>query len=86
MKDRFKVLLTTLFALYLSMAAEREPPPARRSTQEEIQERERQAALRHLERLKYQGEHPTMLPDLPDCIGQNIGKGCSKLLPPWHFR
>jgi hypothetical protein len=86
MKDRLKVLITTLFALYLSMAAEREPPPTRRPTREEIQERERQAALRDLERLKYQGEHPTMIPDLPDFIGRNIGRGCKNLLPPWRFR
>ncbi len=56
MKDRFKALLEKLSAAYNSIFAEPEELPTRRLKTEEIQERERQAALRDLERLRNQHE------------------------------
>lgn len=54
---------------------------SRRETREEIQEHERQAALRDLERIQYQGEHRTLIPDLPRAeFLRELGRGCKGLL------
>lgn len=59
MRGRFRGLIATLFAAHKRVFAEPEEPLTRRLKREEIQERERQAALRELEQLKNRRDFPS---------------------------
>lgn len=79
MRDMFTRFIALLFS------AQSDTP--RRPTREEIQERERQAALRDLERIKYMREHNTAIPDLPRAeFLWDMGRGCGSFLARWLHR
>ena len=51
-KERLKTLIETIYVIYKNTLFEPQKPPERPLTREEIQERERQEALRTLEEEK----------------------------------
>ena len=51
-KERLKTLIETIYIIYKNVLLESYKPPERSLTREEIQERERQEALRTLEEEK----------------------------------
>ncbi len=58
MWNRFRALLATVFAAYQDVFDEPGEPPTCRPTREQIEERERQAALRELAKLKNWRDFP----------------------------
>jgi hypothetical protein len=51
-KERLKTLIETIYVIYTNVLLESHKPPEKPLTREEIQERERQEALRTLEEEK----------------------------------